>query len=190
MIPNEIADAFSKIDVPVLVALITTLVVEYFAKPRLEARKSRLIRDRQQIDEVIFAFQKAAMLAPALLPDEYITHHPNTSAVKRRQIERLAPAVDALFDATARLPSQFIARHSWQVGAASFFVAYFAGLVWSELESERPNGDHLRAAGSDISEFDASSRHTRVFTTVRSRGSNGPSRGASCGLITKSKRRP
>ena len=183
MIPNKIADAFSKISVPVL-------VVEYFAKPRLEARKSRLIRDRQQIDEVIFAFQKAAMLAPALLPDEYITHHPNTSAVKRRQIERLAPAVDALFDATARLPSQFIARHSWQVGAASFFVAYFAGLVWSELESERPNGDHLRAAGSDISEFDASSRHTRVFTTARSRGSNGPSRGASCGLITKSKRRP
>ena len=105
MIPNEIADAFSKIGVPVLVALITTLVVEYFAKPRLEARKSRLIRDRQQIDEVIFAFQKAAMLAPALLPDEYITHHPNTSAVKRRQIERLAPAVDALFDATARVPS-------------------------------------------------------------------------------------
>ena len=74
MIPNKIADAFSKISVPVL-------VVEYFAKPRLEARKSRLIRDRQQIDEVIFAFQKAAMLAAALLPDEYITHYPNTSAV-------------------------------------------------------------------------------------------------------------
>lgn len=34
-------------------------------------------------------------------------------------------------------------------------MAYFAGLVWSELESEQPNGDRLRAAGSDISEFDA-----------------------------------
>jgi len=155
MIPIELADSFNKFGVPVIVALLTTLVVEYFAKPRLEARKARLIRDRQQIDEVIFAFQKTALLAAALLPDDTVDVRPEIKEIQMRQLSRLEPTIEAISDAIARLPTQFVATHSWHVGAASYYASFFSALVWIEMHSASPQVNRLREIGKDISEFDA-----------------------------------
>jgi hypothetical protein len=45
------------------VALIVTLVVEYFAKPGLEARKDRILEDRREKRAAIKGIKHASILA-------------------------------------------------------------------------------------------------------------------------------
>ena len=60
-------DVLSSVGLPVLVALLTTLAVEYLAKPRLDARKERITSSRRQVDNVVHGFQLAGMLIGSLL---------------------------------------------------------------------------------------------------------------------------
>jgi len=124
---------FSTYGVPVVVALATTLVVEYFAKPRLEARKARIIRDRQQIDEVVFAFQRAALGAGALLSDAAARRSPQGQAMQRDQLERLELSVEAIEAVIARLPSGFVRRHHVHVGVTAKFIAFLRARIRAEL---------------------------------------------------------
>jgi len=155
MIPPEFVDTFNRYAVPVIVALLTTLVVEYFAKPRLDARKARLLRDRQQIDEVIFGFQKVAMLAAALLPNSLAAESTDARDVQRRQIERLAPAIESLLDAISRLPSVFVRKHARHVGDTAVFVSFLQGVASVEGHKTNPDADRLSEIGADVSAFDA-----------------------------------
>ncbi|HTN99190.1 MAG TPA: hypothetical protein VL068_00840, partial [Microthrixaceae bacterium] len=78
---------------PVLVALATTLVVEYAAKPRLEARKARIIRSRAEVDEFVYVAQRIGLLTGALPDSEQVRSIPGLDEYLRHAIEELDTAV-------------------------------------------------------------------------------------------------
>lgn len=123
---------WDKIVIPVVVALITTLVVEYFAKPRLEARKQRLIRDRQQIDEVIFQFQKVSSSIAALLPDDLRDTHIKEGHNKI-MLNNASGGLYALMDAMSRLSHTYAEKHQTHIGNTMIFIGY----LLSKVEAKR-----------------------------------------------------
>lgn len=58
---EDMAQQAGSLSLAAVTALVTTLMVEYLAKPRLDARKERLLRDRRQIDQVVFGLQKLGL---------------------------------------------------------------------------------------------------------------------------------
>lgn len=151
----DVPQMWNSVGVPVLVAVLTTLVVEYFAKPRLEARKMRLTRDRQQIDEVIFAFQKVALIASSIIPDERVSESRDFAVIQRRQLEQLPPAVERVIDAVSRLPSHYVGKHSSHLGMTIRFVSFLYGAAASEMEKDVPDTGRIRQLGGEVSELDA-----------------------------------
>ena len=142
---------------PILAAILTTLAVEYFAKPWLEARKERLIRNRQQIDEVIFQFQKVSGSMAALLPDNL--KHP----LKERHNEAMrANARDGLYgilEAISRLPHRYAEKHSNHISKTMLFIGYLIahvenGIGTHPLSVEARKVDSLKAIASDLQYFD------------------------------------
>jgi hypothetical protein len=154
VISNLIGEAGTQVGVPVLVALITTLVVEYFAKPSLEARTARLIRDRQQMDEVIFAFQKAALEAGALMTDEQAAKDALTLSVRNQQLAEVGESLGDISDAIARLPSRYVEKHARHIGVTAYFVSYARGFALAQLNSPEPSTDYLRELGAGLSKLD------------------------------------
>ena len=150
----DLSALFSTFGVPVIVALITTLAVEYLAKPRLEARKARLIRDRQQIDEVVFAFQRAALGCGSLLPDVLIDARPQYRDIQRQQLKVLETAFAGIEVAMGRLPKGFVTRHDDHVRKTSRFVGFMRGTILAELERTPVKLDAIKAMGEELSELD------------------------------------
>jgi len=144
---------FSTYGVPVIVALFTTMVVEYLAKPRLEARKARLIRDRQQIDEVVFAFQRAA-LGCGSLPDVPIDAPPQYREIQRQQLRVLETAFGGIEVAMGRLSKGFVMRHDEHMRKTSRFVGFMRGTILAELERTPAKLDAIKAMGEELSELD------------------------------------
>lgn len=87
----------------ILIAVATTVVVEFAAKPRLEARKARLLRDRTQIDEVIFTVQGVAMQLGALLEIPTGSTTPLRFAIYTEQVKELAESAANARRAISRL---------------------------------------------------------------------------------------
>ncbi|WP_117214942.1 hypothetical protein [Allorhizocola rhizosphaerae] len=105
--PDRLAHAASLTDVnaivaSVITAVITTLVVEYAAKPRLEVRKDRILRRRRahealgakNIDLAIWA-QYVMLELPKELTGET---RENVLADKRRAYERMRTIIEELSD--------------------------------------------------------------------------------------------
>jgi hypothetical protein len=150
----DLSDLFSTYGVPVIVALATTLVVEYFAKPRLEARKARIIRDRQQIDEVVFAFQRAALGGGALLPDAVAHRVPQGQAMQRDQLERLETSVEAIEAAIARLPHGFVGRHDAHIAVTAKFIGFMRARIRAELGQAVVSTHEMREMTDGFGELD------------------------------------
>lgn len=119
-----ISETFRLIAIPIVVAFVTTVAVEGLAKPRLEARKARLIRDRQQFDEVVFGFQRLGMLLGALTPE---ANDPLRAMIRTEQLRQLRPAVQSVIDALGRLPLGFVKRHGEHIRMTSAFLGYMIG---------------------------------------------------------------
>ncbi len=69
--------------VAAILSILTTLVVEYIAKPTLEVRKHKKLRDETQIDEILFKF--AEMKAALALVVEFDKFRPNGSIIPTYQ---------------------------------------------------------------------------------------------------------
>ncbi|MGO3886050.1 MAG: hypothetical protein ACTJHU_07120 [Mycetocola sp.] len=110
------------ISVAVITAVLTTIVVEHFAKPKLEARKHRLIRDRQQVDEVIFAFQKAGLTLGSIIMTGDKPSNSIIATVRKERISQLAHDLDHLENTFSRLSVRFVSKHKEHIGLTLFFI--------------------------------------------------------------------
>lgn len=146
---------WDKIAIPVVSAIITTLIIEYLAKPRLEARKQRLIRDRQQIDEVIFQFQKISTSIAALLDDKIRDTHIKEGHNKI-MLKNASDGLYALMDAVSRLSHKYAQKHNTHIGHTMVFVGY----LLSKVEAKRTAKtmtipiDDLKHEARDLEFFD------------------------------------
>lgn len=150
----SIDDLFTTYGVPVLVALFTTLVVEYFAKPRLEARKARLIRDRQQIDEVVFAFQGTALGGGGLLPDATARTNPQGQNMQRHQLQLLEKSTEGIDAALSRLPHKFVQRHREHIGATSTFIGFMRARIRVELGKPEVSVEEISEITASLEKLD------------------------------------
>lgn len=144
----------------ILIAIVTTVVVEYAAKPRLEARKARLLRDRTQIDEVIFAMQGLAMQLGGLLTVPTGATTPLQFAIYTEQVKEISAAASAARTAISRLSPWFAMNHAAHVGRTVGYLAYIEGLARSTLEGASGGDAALRDAGGQLDKFDV---YFRVF---------------------------
>lgn len=115
--------------IAVLTALATTLAVEYLAKPKLEARKARIIRDRNQIDEVIFQLQEIGQLLGSLRIAD-LKYIEDLSDFLKGQAEQAEKSLDRLQQAIARLPLKYVVRHSRHIRVSAFHQ----GLIRAHLK--------------------------------------------------------
>jgi len=139
----------------VVTALITTLVVEYAAKPRLEARKARLIRDRQQIDEVIFAFQMAGLHAGAAAA---ITTDGDEDELRRQaraqHVADLGIALDSIIKAIGRLPVRYVGKHAEHIARASRFIGHAKAAVALAAKGTTVERNYIEQIRDDLGLFD------------------------------------
>lgn len=162
--PSAIQYALENFGIPILVAILTTIVLEFFAKPRLEARKQRLIRDRQQLDEVIFAFQALSLSAGSLLPEDF-SRDADADAYQKTRIQSVIDASDALLTATSRLAPNYSARHGEHITFTTRFIAMIRGRAGRVMGDERFRGsDDLITMANDLDKFDV---YFRANTSMR-----------------------
>ncbi|WP_132048708.1 hypothetical protein [Curtobacterium sp. PhB136] len=149
---------------PIVLAIVTTFAVEYLAKPALEARKARLLRGRQQFDEVIYGFQKLVLLMSSMIDDATARQSPELGAVQRQQAADASQASQELFAAVSQLPSGWVAKHRVHMRRTALYVSYVRGLLIAGSGTEVPSMDHARSLGEGISNFDA---YFLTFATLR-----------------------
>jgi hypothetical protein len=150
--------------IPVVAAVLTTGVVEYFAKPVLEARKARLLRDRQQFDEVVFAFQKLVLLMAAMLDDATARKSAELAAVQKQQAADATQASQELIAAMSRLPSAWVERHHAHVSRTVHYVGFVRGILVSGSSKLAPSMDYARSLSAGLSCFDS---YFVAFATLR-----------------------
>jgi len=143
--------------VPIVVAILTTLIVEYFAKPWLEARKERLIRNRKQIDEVVFQFQKVSGSIATLLPDE--NNHPLKSRHNNVMLNNAKDGLYGIMEALSRLPHRYVEKHEEHIGKTMLFVGYLLsqveGVKGSDLRTlSAKNVDYIKDLALNLEYFD------------------------------------
>lgn len=144
---------------PIVVALVTTLIISplvgLYIKPRIEARQQRLIRDRQQIDEVIFKFQKLSLSISTLVPkvpknNELLAGH-NAVMLQQAQVSAYE-----LNDALSRLSPLYVQKHRQHIGSTMLFTGYLLGHITAAraqvLTSKLIND--LKDTASNLESFD------------------------------------
>lgn len=100
--------------VAAILSVITTLLIEYFAKPSLEVRKHKKLRDETVIDDVIFKLKESR--AALVLVAEFSKFNKNGSIIPTRihmlsqQLEHLSMAAAHVQEDLARLPKRFEIR--------------------------------------------------------------------------------
>jgi len=140
---------------PVVAAIVTTFLVELFAKPRLEARKQRLIRDRQQIDEVIFHFQKVSASLGALLPDSI-----KKSRIQERHnsimLESASQGLYDLMSSLSRLSHKYVEKHGEHISQTMLFIGYIIAKVETTKDAKAMVRlvDNLKQDARDLEYFD------------------------------------
>lgn len=149
----------SDIWMPLIVAFLTTAVIAplvgLYIKPWVEARKQRLIRDREQIDEVIFKFQKVSLCIGALTPDDQV----KTSIQTRHNaimIEQAQESVYQLIDILSRLSHRYVRKHSEHIGKTVLFLGYLLTLLDDASSSTKGvhRANRIIETGSHLSDFD------------------------------------
>ncbi len=111
---------------PVVAAIITTLLIEMFAKPKLEARKARIIRDRQQYDKIIFSFQKASMSIASL---DVKKKSPLIKRYTQIMLEEARKALYDLLQNISLLPSKYVTNHNEHIGKTVRFIGYLLAKI-------------------------------------------------------------
>lgn len=139
---------------PVTAAIITTLVVEYFAKPSLEARKLRIVRDRQQLDELIFCFQKVGLAFGALIPDN-ISNEMKSRHNKLMLMEAME-GLQSIRKALSRIPSRYVVMHREHISQTSYYIGYLIAQTDSLISSRQMviSVEDISEKASKLSLFD------------------------------------
>ncbi len=144
---------------PIVVALVTTLIISplvgLYIKPRIEARQQRLIRDRQQIDEVIFKFQKLSLSINTLVPkvpkdNELLVNH-NAIMLQQAQVSAYE-----LTDTLSRLSPLYVQKHRQHIGNTMLFIGYLLGQITAARSQDLTSKlvDSLKDTTSNLESFD------------------------------------
>ena len=146
-------DVVTKVGLPVVVALLTTLVIEYAAKPRLDARRERITHARRQVDEVVFGFQLAGMLAGVLasVPN---ARSSRWHSIVRQNLEELARTLSKLELDVSRLSVRYVQRHHDHISKTMRYLGYLHGTVIGALEEEDPDVAEIAAVTQAMDRFD------------------------------------
>jgi hypothetical protein len=139
---------------PVLVALATTLVVEYAAKPRLEARKARILRSRAEVDEFVYAAQRLGLLAGALPDSRQIRAHPGLEDYAREAIAELDAAAGEAVRVLSRLSARYAVAHGLHVAKTASFLGYLRGSCHGAAARPADHVDRLKDLVGDLENFD------------------------------------
>ena len=152
------------IALPVLVALATTVVIEYVAKPSLDARTTRKLRNRQQFDEVVYGFQKLVLLLSSTLDDATARASAELAAVQKAQAADASQAAQELIAAFSQLSSSWVGLHKTHVARAALYVSFVRGLLIAASSKDEPKFDHAKSLAAGVSDFDA---YFLAFATLR-----------------------
>ncbi len=114
---------------PIVAAVVTTLLIELFAKPKLEARKARLIRDREQLDKIVFDFQHVSTSIGAMSN----FHTIKTNHILRRHytimLEEARTGLYQLLRDLSKLSTRFVVNHEQHVNKTALYVGYLLSQV-------------------------------------------------------------
>lgn len=154
---TSLAEQFTleKIIVPIGVAVVTTLVVEYFAKPRLEARKARLMRDRAQFDSIIFDFQRIGASLGALPTEQQVRRNKVYRRFRNIMLSEAKEGLYSLMRNMSKLSTIYVVNHKNHISKTMLFVGYLLSQV--ELAAEATPGfstDKLKEAAENLELFD------------------------------------
>ncbi|MEU1763334.1 hypothetical protein [Micromonospora sp. NPDC005652] len=114
-------------------AVFVTLAVEYLAKPRMEARKERILEDARLRRELVTAIMDLTLSAVILITDIPADASPEVKrtlrAERARHYDRLRSRIDALHDDAGRYARAY---RGVQRAAALEYLNCVKGLVLSE----------------------------------------------------------
>ena len=147
--------------ISVTTALLTTLVVEYLAKPALEARKLRMIRNSEQIDEIIFGFQRLGLQlgsVPNRAPDGTLAQE-----VRSSPIADIAPIVEDLMRTLARLSPKYAQKHGTHISYCAHYLSLLQALSNREQAGFTLNDATVGRLGAELAEFDVYFRANTGF---------------------------
>lgn len=141
---------------PIGVALFTTLAVEYFAKPRLDARKERLLTDRRNLDELIYRFQKLALTLGSVppLPAVGETEHELMAAMRDQFVSQVGLAAQDTTDALSRLSPRYAQKHHAHIGRTAQFLGYITGVAATGKQDVHYAAAELAPLGDSLELFD------------------------------------
>jgi hypothetical protein len=139
---------------PVLVALATTLAVEYAAKPRLEARKARILRSRAEVDEFVYAAQRLGLLAGALPDSGQLQGIPDLMGYAREAISELDAAAADATRVLSRLSLRYAIAHQAHIAKTARFLGFLRGRCHVASEDPVARVDDLKDVAGDLEYFD------------------------------------
>jgi hypothetical protein len=139
---------------PVLVALATTLVVEYAAKPRLEARKVRILRSRAEVDEFVYSAQRLGLLAGALPDSSQLRGNPGLEGYAREAVAELDAAAGEATRVLSRLSLRYAVAHGPHISKTATFLGFLRGKCHSASAEPLDHVDDLKDLVADLENFD------------------------------------
>lgn len=139
---------------PVLVAFLTTLVVEYAAKPRLEARKARILRSRAEVDEFVYASQRLGLLAGALPTSVQLAQSPGLVEYAREAVTEFKIAAADATTVLSRFSIRYAVTHHEHISKTAMFLGHLRGRCQAALEDLPSSVDDLRQIAGDLQHFD------------------------------------
>lgn len=139
---------------PVLAAIATTLVVEYAAKPRLEARKARILRSRSEVDEFVYAAQRLGLLAGALPTRTRLQQTPALVAYAREAVVDLDNAAKDATAVLSRLSTRYAIVHSNHIAKTATFLGFLRGLCHAASAEPLEYIDNLKVVVGELERFD------------------------------------
>ena len=158
---------FENIIVPVLVAIATTLIVEYFAKPKLEARKARLIRDREQLDKIVFDFQHIALSVGAIPDYDLLKKNKILQRHYEIMLEEAKSGLYQLLKDLSKLSTRFVMNHKEHMNKTSLYIGYLLSQVELIQESDKkwgkPAEQNLKMLKEDASKMELFDKYFLVY---------------------------
>jgi hypothetical protein len=139
---------------PVLVALATTLVVEYAAKPRLEARKTRILRSRSEVDEFVYAAQRLGLLTGALPGRRQLDDNPALIGYAREAVSDLDRAAGDATRVLSRLSVRYAIAHGEHIAKTATFLGFLRGRCHAVSVDPVEQVDSLKEVAADLEHFD------------------------------------
>lgn len=146
---------------PIIAAVVTTLFIELFAKPKLEARKARLIRDREQLDKIVFDFQHVGASIGAISDFSTIKQNQILRRHYTIMLEEARSGLYQLLRDLSKLSTRFVVNHRDHVNKTALYIGYLLSQVeliqefnekWKKLSEQDIN--RLKEDASKMELFD------------------------------------